>query len=104
MSSDKRMYEDFSAGASSIFTTSDKRMTEDEPIVEENKQSSPNANEKFKLNFAMNLTFQNSRSSTGMGNQNNMIASLNKMCYTNMKMCTNMPAFYRSLISKMKDD
>lgn len=26
------------------------------------------------------------------------------MCYQNMKMCTNIPAFYRSLINKIKDE
>ena len=53
----------------------------------------------------------NGRASTGMGltngltnNHNMIIATLNQMCYSNMKMCTNLPAFYRSLVSKIKDD
>jgi D-alanyl-D-alanine carboxypeptidase len=33
-----------------------------------------------------------------------IVAGLNQMCYSNMKMCTNLPAFYRSLICKIKDE
>jgi D-alanyl-D-alanine carboxypeptidase len=32
-----------------------------------------------------------------------MVATLNQMCYSNYKMCTNLPAFYRSLISKINN-
>lgn len=56
----------------------------------------------------MNTTFQNGRSSSGMttgsmSTANNMVKVLNQMCYTNFKMCTNLPAFYRSLINKIND-
>ena len=38
-----------------------------------------------------------------MSNQLAMNATLNQMCYSNYKMCTNLPAFYKSLISKINN-
>jgi hypothetical protein len=63
----------------------------------------------------MNLTFQNTRASTGLGattgsfltsqqGQNGIVTTLNQMCYTNHKMVLNMPGFLRSLCSKVKDE
>ena len=39
-----------------------------------------------------------------VNNHNLIVAGINQMCYSNFKMCTNLAAFYRSLIKDIRDE